>query len=58
MVDPKLEERIKKSLTDGRLSCAVALGIARSLKITPRQVGDAANELKIKLANCQLGCFK
>jgi len=58
MVDPKLEERIKKSLTDGRLSCAVALGIAKEMKTSPKQVGDAANELKIKIANCQLGCFK
>ena len=52
-----IEEEIKASLVDGRLPCAVAFGIAKKLKVSPRQVGDAANELQIKIATCQLGCF-
>ncbi len=58
MVDPKLEESIKSSLTNGKLTCAAALKIARDQKIPANQVGDAANELKIRIASCQLGCFK
>ncbi len=58
MVDPKLEEKIRKALVGGKLSCAAGLGIARELKIPPSQVGDATNELKIRIAGCQLGCFK
>lgn len=58
MVDPKLEERIRKAMVDGKLGCAAALGIARDLKIPTSQVGDATNELKIRIAGCQLGCFK
>jgi hypothetical protein len=52
-----IEEEIQASLVDGRLPCAVAFGIAKKLKVNPRQVGDAANELQIKIATCQLGCF-
>ncbi len=52
-----LEEELEASLVDGRLSCAVAFKIARKLKVTPRQVGEAANKLNIKIGSCQLGCF-
>ncbi len=52
-----LEEELKASLVDGRLPCAVAFKIARKLRVTPRQVGDTANKLNIKIASFQLGCF-
>jgi len=52
-----IEEEVKASLVDGRLPCAVAFGIAKKLKVSPRQVGDTANDLQIKIATCQLGCF-
>lgn len=52
-----LEEELKASLVNGKLPCAMAFKIAKKLKVTPRQVGDAANELGIKVASCQLGCF-
>ncbi len=53
----KLEEKLEASLVDGRLPCAVAFQVARKLKVTPKQVGEAANKLNIKIASCQLGCF-
>ena len=53
----ELEEKIKSSLVNGRLPCPVAFKIARELKVSPRQVGEAANKLAIKLCSCQLGCF-
>lgn len=53
----KLKGEIEASLVNGKLPCAVAFKIAKKLKVNPRQVGDMANELKIKIANCQLGCF-
>jgi len=52
-----LEEELKASLVDDKLPCAVAFKIARKLKVTPKQVGDTANKLNIKLVSCQLGCF-
>ena len=57
-MDAELEERIKSSLVDGRLPCAVAFKIARELKISPREVGEAANKLSVKICHCQLGCFR
>ena len=52
-----LEEELQASLVDGRLPCAVAFRIAKELKVTPKQVGEAANRLNIKVVTCQLGCF-
>jgi hypothetical protein len=52
-----LEDEIKSSLINGKLPCAVAFKIAKKLKVAPKDVGDAANELKIKISSCQLGCF-
>jgi len=52
-----LEEEMRASLVNGKLPCAVAFKIARKLKVSPRQVGNAANRLNIKISSCQLGCF-
>ena len=50
-------ERIEASLVDGRLSCPAALGLARKLKVAPKEVGDTATKLRIKIFGCQLGTF-
>ena len=52
-----LAKELEASLVNGKLPCAVAFKIARKLKCTPREVGDTANKLNIRIANCQLGCF-
>jgi len=57
MDNKALEEALKASLVEGKLPCAVAFQIARKLKVSPKQVGGAANRLNIKIASCQLGCF-
>ena len=56
-MNEKLEKEIQDSLVDGKLPCAVAFSIAKKLKVNPRQVGDTANKLNIKIKSCQLGCF-
>jgi len=56
-MDTELEKKLKSSLVDGRLPCAVAFKIARELKVSPREVGKTADKLSIKICNCQLGCF-
>ena len=55
--DQLLEEEIKGSLIDGKLPCAVAFKISGKHQVSTRKVGDMANGLKIKISNCQLGCF-
>ena len=56
--EAKIERLVRENSVDGRLSCKKALEIANRLNVAPRRVGDAANNLKIKLSSCQLGCFK
>ncbi len=52
-----VKERIKKSAKDGRISCPLLRKIAEELGIPYREAGQMANELKIKIKNCDLGCF-
>ena len=56
-MDAELEEKIKSSLVGGKLPCAVAFKIAKELKVSPREVGETANKLSVKICSCQLGCF-
>ena len=53
----ELDEKIRASLVNGKLPCAVAFEIAKVLKVSPHKVGEACNNLQIKISSCQLGCF-
>lgn len=53
----KIQEEIKKRAKDNRLPCAVARKIALDLSVSYKEVGKAANELRVKITNCELGCF-
>jgi hypothetical protein len=53
----ELEEEMKTSLVEGKLPCAEAFRIAKKLKVAPKQVGDMANQMNIRVSSCQLGCF-
>ena len=55
--DEAMEREMRAALVGGKLPCAAAFGIAKKLGVSPKQVGDAANRLNIKIAKCQLGCF-
>ncbi len=52
-----LAERVKASLEEGTLPCAVAHGLAAEFDVSPARVGELANELDVKIARCQLGLF-
>jgi len=56
-ISQTLIDEIEASLVNGRLTCPVAFKIAKKMKVTPREVGDAATKQNIKIMNCQLGCF-
>ncbi len=53
-----LEEEIRSSLVDGYLPCAAAFMVSGDLKVPLKKVGDATNELKLRIIDCQLGCFQ
>ena len=42
---------------DGRVLCSGALAIAKSLEVPSVEIRCVADELKIKISRCQLGCF-
>jgi hypothetical protein len=56
-VNETLAAEIEVSRVDGKLPCAVAFDVAKKLKVTPKEVGDAATMQKAKISSCQLGCF-
>lgn len=59
MIDVKKEtERllVERSV-NGRIPCSVARNIAEELKVSYKKVGEVADEIGIKIINCELGCF-
>ena len=49
--------RIKEKASENKISCPALRRIAEELRVPYREAGQAANELKIKIKNCDLGCF-
>jgi hypothetical protein len=45
---------------DGRknLSCAAAFKISENTSLSIREIGEICRNENIKIAGCQLGCFK
>ncbi len=56
-MEAEIEQKIRDSLVNGKLPCAMAFRIAEELDIAPFSVKDATDELGIKISQCQLGCF-
>ncbi len=57
MDDQSIAGRIGRSLRDGGLPCPRALRIAAGLGIDPARVRQVADQLDIKIIQCQLGLF-
>jgi hypothetical protein len=53
----KLIEEILKKAVDGKLTCAAARKIAEDAGVSYSEIGSAANELGVRIKDCQLGCF-
>jgi hypothetical protein len=56
-IEQALNSKVIEKEGKNYISCAVALKIANDMKVTPAEVGKLCNEMKIKIMNCQLGCF-
>jgi hypothetical protein len=56
-VSEKLIKQIKAASKENRISCNKALKIADENGIPRKQMGKLLNKLKIKIRDCQLGCF-
>jgi hypothetical protein len=42
---------------DGRMACATAFRLAEELNLSRKDLGGLLDELRIKITQCQLGCF-
>ncbi len=54
----KLEEAIQEKAKDGKLPCALCFKIADDFRIPKKELTKILNEMKIKISQCQLGCFE
>ncbi|MDI1471306.1 MAG: molybdopterin-guanine dinucleotide biosynthesis protein MobB [Thermodesulfovibrio sp.] len=52
-----IEKLLTERSNSGKISCAEARKIAEELNVPYIEVGRTANELKIKIRKCELGCF-
>lgn len=53
----ELKDEMVKKTVNNILSCHTARIIAEKLGIPYKEVGAAADELGIKIKDCELGCF-
>ena len=53
----RIEAVVRERAEEGLLDCVGAFRIAEELGVTPAAVGEAADELDLRLAHCQLGLF-
>lgn len=54
---PALAEAVRKAAPQGKLSCRAAFEVAGYLRVSPSEVGKAADLLEVRLVECQLGLF-
>ncbi len=52
-----LAEGLQAAMINRQLPCRAAFEVARKLKVSRKQFGDAATKLNIRFIGCQLGCF-
>jgi len=49
--------KIRETISDNKISCAEAHGIAGKLNVSPAEVGTAVDLLEVRITQCQLGLF-
>ncbi len=57
MTEENIKTRIRAAAPEGRIPCAAAMRLATELGISRKEMGELLNELRIKITQCQLGCF-
>jgi len=56
-VAPELDRAIQEGLVVGRLPCAVAWALANRFDLSKLDIANAAEELGVRIGQCQLGAF-
>ncbi|MEJ5330622.1 MAG: hypothetical protein WHT07_10770 [Desulfobaccales bacterium] len=57
MTREEMAAKIRAAAPQGKITCAAAFKLADELGVSRAELGHLLNELKIKIINCQLGCF-
>ncbi len=57
VLDERIAEEIRKTIKDGKVSCATAHKIAEELGVTPAEVGVTIDLLEARIERCQLGLY-
>jgi predicted DNA-binding protein (UPF0251 family) len=53
----EVKAKIRAAAPEGKIPCATAFNLAKELGISRQEMGKLLNELRIKITQCQLGCF-
>lgn len=56
-VTEDVKEAVANAADGGFISCPKARHLAKELKVSPKVVGKALDEMNIKIKDCELGCF-
>lgn len=56
--EERLRAAIKELAERGKAPCHRLLELAGRTGASPREIGRLCDEMKIKIAACQLGCFR
>ncbi len=57
MNEEQLKQELARLAPQGRISCQLAFELAEKHALSRLALGKLLNQLKIKVINCQLGCF-
>lgn len=58
MSDKEYEEEILAAAEGGKITCKAAMKLAARLKVPNGKMADLLDKYKVKIKECQLGCFK
>jgi hypothetical protein len=55
--EDEIVAKLREAAKEGKITCAMAQKMAIENKVPMKRVGELLNQMKIKIAQCQLGCF-
>lgn len=58
MEKEKIKEMLLEKSKEKKLPCKLAFKLSEEWNVSLKEIGNMANELGIKIIECQLGCFK
>jgi len=54
----EIEKAVLERVKAGKIRCAVCFKIAEDFSISRKEMGEILDGMKIKISQCQLGCFE